>query len=214
MSTEPSTLYLPLKLEIADSADLDQPVRWSYDCFHCLTHWIKLINFNFTCEGNYREHLMNRKLIRPNLGAIKEKLGRNVRQRQTEPKQPGAPAADCHTHHCNGAASGSAQGAFGVKRKTPPPEQTNAENFYYLKQMQAKTPMVIILQDGERIRGLIEWYDKHCIKITCQKEPNILLPKHSIKYMYKQEEEPRGRKLRCAKKDDELEADADATLYD
>ena len=31
----------------------------------------------------------------------------------------------------------------GGGRKAPPPEQTNAENFYYQKQMQARTPMVI-----------------------------------------------------------------------
>ena len=29
-----------------------------------------------------------------------------------------------------------------VRRKQTPPEQTNAEEFYYLKQMAAKTPMV------------------------------------------------------------------------
>jgi len=156
---------------------------------------------------------MNRKLIRPNLEAIKERLGRNARQRQADPKQSCAPAADCHSHHCNGTSSGgSTQGGLGAKRKTPPPEQTNAESFYYLKQMQAKTPMVIVLLDGEKIRGLIEWYDKHCIKITCQKEPNVLLPKHSIKYMYKQEEEPKVRKLRCSKKEDDPEVDA--ALYD
>jgi hypothetical protein len=43
-----------------------------------------------------------------------------------------------------------------------PPEQTNAESFYYLKQMNSKTPMVVVLQDGEEIRGIIEWYDKNC----------------------------------------------------
>ena len=34
-------------------------------------------------------------------------------------------------------------------KKIPPPETTNAENFYYQKQMQSKTPMVIVLRDGE-----------------------------------------------------------------
>ncbi|MGH9523199.1 MAG: hypothetical protein ACRD3E_11780, partial [Terriglobales bacterium] len=34
----------------------------------------------------------------------------------------------------------------GGAKKTPPPEQTHAENYYYQKQMQAKTPMVIVLQ--------------------------------------------------------------------
>ena len=39
-------------------------------------------------------------------------------------------------------------------------DQTNAENFYYVKQMQSKTPMVITLKDGEVLKGVIEWYDR------------------------------------------------------
>ncbi|PYQ55320.1 MAG: hypothetical protein DMF53_28315 [Acidobacteria bacterium] len=46
-----------------------------------------------------------------------------------------------------------------VRRKQTPPEQTNAEEFYYLKQMAAKTPMVVILVNDEELRGWIEWYD-------------------------------------------------------
>ena len=60
-------------------------------------------------------------------------------------------------------------------KKASPPEQTNAENFYYMKQMQSKTPMVIVLQDDEKVRGVIEWYDKHCLKVNRVKEPNVLL---------------------------------------
>jgi host factor-I protein len=70
-------------------------------------------------------------------------------------------------------------------KKIVPPEQTNAENFYYLKQMQAKTPMVIVLQDGEAIEGIIEWYDRACLKVHREGKPNLLLYKPCIKYMYK-----------------------------
>ena len=38
-------------------------------------------------------------------------------------------------------------------KKSTPPDQTNAENFYYLKQMQSKTPMIIVLKDGETLQG-------------------------------------------------------------
>ena len=64
-------------------------------------------------------------------------------------------------------------------------DQTNAENFYYLKQIQNRTPMVIVLQDGETIKGSIEWYDKNSIKLNRSPEPGVLLLKHYIKYMYK-----------------------------
>lgn len=75
-----------------------------------------------------------------------------------------------------------------AQRKQVPPEQTNAESYYYLKQMAAKTPMVVVLNDGERINGWIEWYDKGCLKVNRDNGPNLLLPKASIKYMYKASE--------------------------
>ena len=70
-------------------------------------------------------------------------------------------------------------------KKSSPPDQTNAENFYYVKQMQAKTPMVFVLKDGETLQGIIEWYDKTCLKINREGEPNLLIFKPNIKYMYK-----------------------------
>ena len=72
------------------------------------------------------------------------------------------------------------------QKKPVPPDQTNAENFYYVKQMQAKTPMVFVLRDGETLHGTIEWYDKCCLKVNRNGEPNVLLYKPSIKYMYKE----------------------------
>jgi len=75
------------------------------------------------------------------------------------------------------------------QRKQVPPEQTNAESYYYLKQMAAKTPMVLVLTDGEEIRGWIEWYDKGCLKVNRDRGPNLLIPKASIKYLFKQDEE-------------------------
>jgi hypothetical protein len=70
-------------------------------------------------------------------------------------------------------------------RKKPPPIETFAEVFYYRKQIDARTEMVVVLQDGEEIRGTIEWYDIEALKINRSNMPNILLPKHSIKYMFK-----------------------------
>ena len=74
-------------------------------------------------------------------------------------------------------------------RKPVPPEQTSAESYYYLKQMTNKTKMVIVLKDGEEIRGVIEWYDKHALKVHRATLPNILLLKDNVKYMYKENED-------------------------
>jgi sRNA-binding regulator protein Hfq len=75
------------------------------------------------------------------------------------------------------------------RRKQAPPEQTSAEEFYYVKQMAAKTPMVLVLTDGQEVRGWIEWYDKNCLKVNRDRGPNLLIQKASIKYLYKQTEE-------------------------
>ncbi len=81
-----------------------------------------------------------------------------------------------------------------AQRKQVPPEQTNAESYYYLKQMAAKTPMVVVLNDGEQIHGWIEWYDRNCLKLNRDRGPNLLIPKTSIKYLFKESEAegPRG----------------------
>jgi len=71
------------------------------------------------------------------------------------------------------------------QKKASPPDQTNAENFYYLKQMQGKTPMSIVMKDGEVIQGVIEWYDKNCLKVNRDGGPNLLVYKSNIKYMHK-----------------------------
>ncbi len=80
-----------------------------------------------------------------------------------------------------------------VRRKQAPPEQTNAEEFYYLKQMAAQTPMVLVLDDGEELVGSIEWYDKNSLKLNRNKAPNLILFKKNIRYMFKEEERKRNR---------------------
>ena len=72
-----------------------------------------------------------------------------------------------------------------ARRKSPPPVETFAEVYYYKKQMDSRTPMVIVLCDDEEIEGTIEWYDAEAIKINRQNEPNLLILKQNIKYLYK-----------------------------
>ena len=134
----------------------------------------------------------HRKLIRPSIKGLKE-------SGSTPPEMQQAPLSQ---------TPGQAAGNLPVsRRKQIPAEQTNAESFYYLKQMQTKTQMVIILEDGEQIRGVIEWYDRHCLKINRHKEPNLMIMKQCIRYMYKQEDEVKQhrRRKRVSSKDAEAE---------
>ncbi|TFG40434.1 MAG: hypothetical protein E4H44_00015 [Candidatus Aminicenantes bacterium] len=86
------------------------------------------------------------------------------------------------------------------RRKQVPAEQTNAESFYYLKQMQGRTIMVVLLTDGTELTGWIEWYDKNCIKLNRTSAPNLLIFKHSIKFMFKEEELHQRRRRRPPQK--------------
>jgi len=49
--------------------------------------------------------------------------------------------------------------------------------------------MVMVLQDGEQIRGIIDWYDRNSIRIKRQSDPHVMVLKHFIKYMYKEDED-------------------------
>jgi sRNA-binding regulator protein Hfq len=106
--------------------------------------------------------VVNRKLIRPTLAEVRERNDRDQSNRRNAPDP---------------------------NRKRVPPEQTHAESFYYKKQMDNKTPMVLVLQDGEQLRGSIEWYDRGCIKLHRDEGPNLLVLKHNIKYLYKNEDD-------------------------
>jgi host factor-I protein len=108
--------------------------------------------------------MVNRKLFRPTLTEVKEQFP--VRPAQPAPQQVVPP-----------------------RKKPAPPEQTHAENFYFVKQMQARTPVAVVLSDGETLRGTVEWYDRDCIKLTRLGSPNLLVYKHCIKYMYKEGDE-------------------------
>jgi RNA chaperone Hfq len=61
--------------------------------------------------------------------------------------------------------------------------QHQAELFYLQKQIQAQTPMVVVLEDGEQVEGCIEWYDRHALKLRGRQK--TLVYKSAIKYMYK-----------------------------
>jgi host factor-I protein len=76
-------------------------------------------------------------------------------------------------------------------RKSSPADQTHAEMFYFQKQIQGKTPMTLVLKNGETLVGTIEWYDKNCIKLSRNGRSGLLIYKPAIRYIYKSSEEIR-----------------------
>jgi hypothetical protein len=127
--------------------------------------------------------MSNRKLIRTTLADVKARRdegqqrdrinGHSQRPMGMSPPRPPQPQS-----------SGSLQ----IRKRQPPPPETHAEIYYYKKQIDAHTQMVIVLLDGEEIEGTIEWYDRGALKINRRSAPNLLILKRNIKYMYKAED--------------------------
>jgi hypothetical protein len=128
----------------------------------------------------------NRKLIRTTLAEVKGKARElpQHRERSNGSSHRGS-SGDGGRETAQRAAQ---QAAVQVRKRTPPPMETNAELFYYKKQIDAHTPMIIVLLDGEEIEGTIEWYDRGALKVNRKSAPNLLLLKRNIKYMYKADE--------------------------
>ncbi len=119
----------------------------------------------------------HRRLIRPSLDEVKEQMNRRKRPPRSH-----------------------------RQKRSAPPDQTHAESFYYIKQMQNRTPMVVVLRDGEELFGTIEWYDRSCLKLSRGEGPNLLVYKDGIKYLYKQDEADNGS--------DDDDADVDAETHE
>lgn len=58
-----------------------------------------------------------------------------------------------------------------------------AELFYLQKQIQLQTQMIFVLEDGQRVQGVVEWYDRNTIKV--RGKARVLIYKSAIKYLYK-----------------------------
>jgi sRNA-binding regulator protein Hfq len=102
-----------------------------------------------------------RKLVRPVLpdGAVRHPA-----------RLPGISPIFTHQNHWDSSAARA--------------ESSHAEAFYFQKQIQSRTPMIFLLEDGERIEGVIEWYDRCSIKVR-QGAVRTLIYKSGIKYLYK-----------------------------
>ena len=125
---------------------------------------------------------MNRKLIRTTLADVKARREAPPQQRDRAngnmPRGGGMPQQ----------RPPQQPSSIQVRKRQPPPSETHAETYYYKKQIDAHTPMVLVLQDGEEIEGTIEWYDRGALKINRRSAPNLLVLKRNIKYIYKAEE--------------------------
>lgn len=72
-------------------------------------------------------------------------------------------------------------------------DSSHAEVFYFQKQIQAQTRMIVVLENGTELEGSIEWYDRYAIKLRNVgrgigqngTRTRVLVYKDSIRYIYK-----------------------------
>ncbi len=111
-----------------------------------------------------------RKLIRPLLSAVAR------RRAPTQTADPLTHALVSDTH--------------GV------PATSHAETFYFQKQIQQQTEMTVVLEDGEELHGILEWYDRCAVKLRSGRH-RTLIYKSAIKYLFKTSEaHPAGTIMR------------------
>jgi host factor-I protein len=115
-------------------------------------------------ERPQEDEFVSRKLIRPSLSSPAPRTEPVSERRERLERTDRAPS---------------------ISRHNGPPEQTHAENYYYQKQIQGKTPVVVVMKDGEEVEGVIEWYDRNCIKVNRGGGSPLLIYKPSIRYIYK-----------------------------
>ncbi len=108
-------------------------------------------------RGDSDSFLGTRKLIRPKLSAI---------ERRRDPSHTGDPLSHAMMSDSHAQAS------------------SHAEAFYFQKQIQQGTEMTVVLEDGEELHGVLEWYDRCAIKVRAGRQ-RVLVYKSGIKYLFK-----------------------------
>jgi len=111
----------------------------------------------------------NRKLIRPRLSAVSAVT--HATQRTTA--------------NGNTTRKPLRKAPSNLHEGASQPEPSHAEVFYFQKQVQTQTPMIVVLDDGERMEGVIEWFDKESLKLRLTNLQRVLVYKTAIKFIHK-----------------------------
>ena len=71
----------------------------------------------------------------------------------------------------------------GRKARTPPAAETSQEAVYLKSLGEKQTRVTIKLEDGETVRGWLEYYDKDMVRLTRDDQPNLFIFKRNILYI-------------------------------
>ncbi len=92
--------------------------------------------------------MSNRKLIRTTLADVKARRDEGFQQRD---RSNGGPQQRGGMPPPRPSQSSSSSSSIQIRKRQPPPTETHAEIYYYKKQIDAHTQMVLVLLDGEEI---------------------------------------------------------------
>ena len=75
-----------------------------------------------------------------------------------------------------------------ARRRPAPPELTGAESTLYQRQVRLMTPLVVTLENGETLRGTLEWYDRDSLRLRRTDGPSVVVMKHAILHTCRDED--------------------------
>ena len=94
-------------------------------------------------------------------------------------------------------------------------DQTGLEALYLKTLMEEETPIVLVLTSGEKLKGLVKYYDKDTFSFgPSDGSPKLFVRKDGVKYLYEEplEEiaEAEAEEAEDEEADDEVEEDEEA----
>jgi len=104
-----------------------------------------------------------------------------------------------------------------VVKKTPAQtiESTGMEAWYMKQLMTSEIPIVVVLNTGEKVRGLVRYYDKDTFSLgPADGTPKMFLRKESIRYLYEEPEEGEFYEEEYDDDEEEYEEDRELTSED
>ena len=71
-------------------------------------------------------------------------------------------------------------GRPAARRRPQPPDQTGLEASFYAQQASASAVVALTLEDGQILRGVVEWNDRDSLSLRRKDLPSIVVMKHVI----------------------------------
>jgi sRNA-binding regulator protein Hfq len=85
-----------------------------------------------------------------------------------------------------GSKSGHGGGRGAPGRRKAPPPATGREAAFFQQVKEARARVVVHLADGQRVEGVVEYFDRDMVKITRPEGPHFFVRKSDIRYVEEQ----------------------------